>query len=81
MKRALIAITLACFLSGTALAGEMPGVNHGSVSGDVPVVGSTAPTGTTAPGEMPGVNPGTSSNTEPSVIVTVLLSIISLIGR
>lgn len=81
MKRVLMAITLACVLSGTALAGEMPGVNQSSVTGNVPTAGSTSTTGTTAPGEMPGVNPGTSSSTEPSVLVTVLLTIISLIGR
>lgn len=81
MKRVLMAITLACVLSGTALAGEMPGVNHASVAGGVTTVGSTSTTETAAPGEMPGVNPGASSETEPSVIVTVLLTFISLIGR
>lgn len=81
MKRVLMAITLASVLSGTALAGEMPGVNHGSVITDVPTVGSTSTTGTTAPGEMPGIGSATSGDTEPSVIVTVLFTIISLIGR
>lgn len=82
MKRVLMAMTLACVLSGTALAGEMPGVNHSSVYGGVSTVGSTTPTtGTTAPGEMPGVDSGNPTSTESSVIVTVLLSIISLIGR
>ena len=81
MKRVLMAMTLACVLIGTALAGEIPGVNHSSVSGGVPTVSSTPTTGTTAPGEMPGVDSGTPTNTESSVIVTVLLSIISLIGR
>jgi len=81
MKRVLMAITLACVLSGAALAGEMPGVNHGSVTGDVPTVGSTSTTETTAPGEMPGVNSATSGETDSSVIVTVLFTIISLIGR
>jgi hypothetical protein len=33
MKRFLIAVTLACVLSGTALAGEMPGVSPAPVSG------------------------------------------------
>ena len=41
MKRLLITITLACVLSSTALAGEMPGVTSGSVTGDVPTVGTT----------------------------------------
>jgi len=81
MKRVLMAITLACVFSGATLAGEMPGVNHGSVIGDVPTVGSTSTTETTAPGEMPGVDAATSGETEPSLIVTVLYTIISLIGR
>ncbi len=32
MKRLLLAITLACVLSGTALAGEMPGVGPAPTS-------------------------------------------------
>jgi hypothetical protein len=85
MKRLLIALTLACVLSGTALAGEMPGVGS-SVVGDVPTTGATS--GETqsppVPGEMPGVGSATSStiNTNPSLVTTVLLTIITtLIGR
>lgn len=78
MKRMLIALTLAFVLSGTALAGEMPGV--GSVA-----VGSTS-TGETntppAPGEMPGVGAATSSGTNTSLVMTVVLTIITtLTGR
>ena len=86
MKRLLIALTLACVLSGTALAGEMPGVGS-SVVGDVPTTGSTSPGETQSPpvpGEMPGVGSATSSttNTNPSLVTTVLLTIITtLIGR
>lgn len=71
MKRLLIAMTLACVLSGTALAGDMPGVNHSSATGDIPIVGTTGGvTEVTAPvaGDMPGVT-------------TVLLTIITLLGR
>ena len=79
MKRLLIAFTLACALSGSALAGEMPGVGS-SVVGDVPTVGSTSTGGGTntppVPGEMPGVG-----STNP-LVTTVLLTIITnLIGR
>ena len=86
MKRLLIALTLACVLSGTALAGEMPGVGS-SVVGDVPITGSTSPGETHSPpipGEMPGVGSATSStiNTNASLVTTVLLTIITtLIGR
>jgi len=85
MKRLLIAFTLACVLSSTALAGEMPGVGS-SVVGDMPTTGATS-TGETnsppVPGEMPGVGSATSStsNTNPSLVTTVLLTIITLLGR
>ena len=86
MKRLLIAFTLACVLTGTALAGEMPGVGS-SVVGNMPTNGSTS-TGETSsppvPGEMPGVGSASSSttNTDPSLVTTVLLTIITtLIGR
>ena len=86
MKRLLIALTLVCVLSSTALAGEMPGVGS-SVVGEMPTVGSasTSETRTTpVPGEMPGVGSATSSttNTTPSIVTTVLLTFINtLIGR
>ena len=85
MKRLLLAITLASVLSGTALAGEMPGVGS-SVVGGVPTTGSTSPGETQTPpvpGEMPGVGSATSSttNTNPSLVTTVLLTIIALLGR
>lgn len=83
MKRMLIALTLACVLSSTALAGEMPGVNPGSAVGQ-PSAGSTS-TGETntppVPGEMPGVGSAT-SEADDSIVTTVLLTIITtLIGR
>jgi hypothetical protein len=86
MKRLLIALTLACVLSGTALAGEMPTVGS-SVVGEMPTVGATS-TGETqtppVPGEMPGVGFATSSTTDTnaSLVTTVLLTIITtLTGR
>jgi len=85
MKRLLIAIALVSVLSVTALAGDMPGVGS-SVVGDMPTTGATS-TGETnsppVPGEMPGVGAATSSttNTNPSLVTTVLLTIITLLGR
>ena len=83
MKRLLAALALACVLSGAAVGGEMPGVNTGSATGSVPTVGSTSTTGdtATAPGEMPGVNSAISSETDASLVTTVLLTILTLIGR
>jgi hypothetical protein len=83
MKRLLGALALACVLSGAAVAGEMPGVNSGSVTGGAPPAGSTSTPGgtTTAPGEMPGVNSAISSETDASLVTAVLLTILTLIGR
>lgn len=86
MKRMLIALTLACVLSGTALAGEMPGVNPGSAVGQVPPVRSTSTgeTDDTPPvsGEMPGVESASYSGTEERLVRTVLLTLITtLLGR
>jgi len=86
MKRLLLAVTLASVLSGTALAGEMPGVGA-SVTGEVPTVGSTSATGDAPvspppiPGEMPGVGYATSGASGSSLVTTVLLTIITLLGR
>ncbi len=82
MKRLLAALALAFVLSGAAVAGEMPGVNSGSITGNMPAAGSTSTTGdTTTPGDMPGVNSATSSETDTSLVTTVLLTILTLIGR
>ena len=85
MKRLLLAITLASVLSGTALAGDMPGVGA-SVPGGVPTVGSTSTTGEgpivpppPAPGETPEVGSGTLSGS--SLVTTVLLTMLNLFGR
>lgn len=85
MKRMLIALTLACILSSTALAGDMPGVNPGSAVGEVPAVCSTS-TGETqsppVPGDMPGVGSASCSGTDESLVTTVLLTLITtLLGR
>lgn len=80
MKQLLIAFTLVCVFSATALAGEMPGGGKSS-TGDMPGVGSTSTTAETpapVPGEMPGVGPATSSTTDPSLVATVLLTIMLL---
>ena len=77
MKRLLIAITLVCVLSGTVLAGDMPGVNSRPLMEDISRV---APTTTlSVAGEMPGENSTTS--TESSLIETMLLEIIYLVAR
>lgn len=84
MKRLLMALTLACVLSATALAGEMPGGGK-SATGYMPGVGSTS-TGETntppAPGDMPGVESASYSETDESLVTTVLLTLITtLLGR
>ena len=84
MKRLLIAMTLACVLTSTALAGDMPGVNHASALGDVPTVGSTGEVSTTtAPvaGDMPGVDAASLNNTDLGLVTTAVLTIITLLGR
>lgn len=83
MKRLLIAVTLACVLSGTALAGEMPGVG-GSVREEIPATGSTSteqPAPPPVPGDMPGVGSARSSETESSLVAIVLFTFLTLIGR
>ena len=83
MKRLLIAFTLACVLSATALAGEMPGGGKSS-TGEMPGGGgSTTGQTSTAPvvGEMPGGGSAISSETESSLVTTVLLALFTVIGR
>jgi len=80
MKRLLLAITFASVLSGTALAGEMPGVGA-SVTGEVPTVGSPTVPPPPVPGEMPGVGSATSTETDSGIVVAVLLTLITLIRR
>jgi hypothetical protein len=67
MKRFLVAITLACVLSASALAGEIHSVGvpapgeipcDAKSTGNVPTVGSTSPgqiptVGSTSPGDIP----------------------------
>lgn len=66
MKRFLMAIALACVLSGPALAGEMPAVGPApALAGDMPTVGpAPAPNGT-----------------QSSAAATVVLTIIRLVVR
>lgn len=79
MKRFLMAITLVAVLSVTALAGDMPGGGK-SAPGDMPGGGRSITTSETPIGEMPGGGSATSSETESSLIVTVLLTIITVVG-
>ena len=82
MKRLLIVLMLVCVLSGAAFAGEMPGGGK-SATGEMPGGGSTTGQASTVPvvGEMPGIGSATSSETESSLVTTVLLTLIILIGR
>lgn len=79
MKRLLMAITLVAVLAVTALAGEMPGGGK-SAPGDMPGGGVTT-TSETPLGEMPGVGSATTSETESSLVTTLLLTIIIVVGR
>ena len=81
MKRLLLAITLAGVLSGTALAGEMPGTGA-SVMGGVPTVSSSVVPPPPPPGEMPGTGgSATSSETGSSLVTTVLLTFFTFLSR
>lgn len=60
MKRFLITLTLMCVLFGTALAGDMPGVNPSPAPGEIPSGSVASPgdipmTDNTAPGDIPSV--------------------------
>ena len=79
MKRLLIAITLVAVLSVTAFAGDMPGGGK-SAPGDMPG-GDITTTSETPIGEMPGGGSATSSETESSLVTTLLLTIITVVGR
>lgn len=74
MKRMLIAFSLCCALSGSALAGEMPGVDSSAVGG-VPIVDSTSTGGTNTPPPF-GVG-----STKPLVTTMLLTIVTSLMGR
>ncbi len=68
MKRFVMALALACVLSGTALAGDIPS-SGAPAPGDIPSSG--APSRALA-GDIP-------STGAPSPIVTVILTILSLV--
>ena len=81
MRRVWLAITLASVFSGTALAGEMPGVGA-SATGQVPTVSSATPkVPSPIVGEVPTMGSATLNATESSLVTTVLVKIIALIGR
>lgn len=68
MKRFALAIALACVLSGTALAGDIPSTGA-PAPGDIPSTGAASPARV---GDIP-------STGAPSPIVTVILTILSLV--
>ena len=68
MKRFVMALALACVLSGTALAGDVPSTGA-PAPGDIPSTGAPSPA---LAGDIP-------STGAPSPIVTVILTILSLV--
>lgn len=68
MKRFVMALALACVLSGTALAGDIPS-SGAPAPGDIPSSGAPSPA---RAGDVP-------STGAPSPIVTVILTILSLV--
>lgn len=75
MKRLLMAVTLAWVLSGTALAGDIPGVDS---TAPAPSDETQSSSGPALAGEMPGVD-SASSATQPNAVVSVLLTILSIV--
>ncbi len=73
MKRLLIVVTLVCVLSGTALAGEMPG-------GGKPLTGYTSDGGSSIAVDIPRDDSAISDETESSLITTLLVTLF-LLGR
>lgn len=72
MKRFLMTITLACVLSSSALAGEIPTVNAPAP----PPPGTTQTTSTTAPGEIPSDG---SAEQISDAALSALLSVLGLL--
>lgn len=68
MKRFVMALALACVISGTALAGDVPSTGA-PAPGDVPSTGAPSPA-------RAGYIPSTGAA---SPIVTVILTILSLV--
>jgi hypothetical protein len=68
MKRVLMAAALACVLSGTVLAGDIPGV-------DAPAPGDVPTTDAQAPGDMPAVD---STNTMTTCGLSLVVTLIDL---
>jgi hypothetical protein len=73
MKRLFIVVTLVCILSGTALAGEMPG-------GGKPLGAVMPGDGTSVAVEVPRDDPAILDETESSLITTLLVTLF-LLGR
>ena len=73
MKRMLIVVTLVCVLTGTALAGEMPG-------GGKPLTGDMPGGGKLVAVEVPRDDYAISDETESSLITTLLVTLF-LLGR
>ena len=78
MRRLALAVALACVLSGAARAGEVP--STGAVTPPLPpstvtAAGEMPGTGATAPGEMPS----TGAPEEPSALLTIILTFISIV--
>ncbi len=77
MKRFLIAIALACVLSASTMAGDLP---TGGSPSPAPT-GTTQTTTATSPGELPTSGVASpNGETETSVITSVILTILSLLS-
>ncbi|MGH9930185.1 MAG: hypothetical protein ACREA9_13315 [Pyrinomonadaceae bacterium] len=70
MKRFVMAVALACVLSGTALAGNIPTGGAPSPSGDTAIAGNIPTSG------APSLGGETQT---PSAIATIILTILSII--
>lgn len=79
MKRIVASLTLTCALSFSVFAGEIPTCGTSSVTGEVPAIGAEpAPVAGNTPPANPSTVPG---EVDPSILITVLLTITGLIGR
>ena len=81
MRRLAIAVVLACVLSGTAWAGEIPSSDRtppGLVvrPGEIPICDGTTPQ-VSSTGEIPSI--GVTESESSDIMLTFLLSIISIV--
>ena len=80
MKRLALAVALACVLSGVTRAGEMhsTGAVPSPTPSPVTAAGEIPPTGATVAGEIPTT--GATAPQEPSTVLTIILTLISIVS-